>query len=349
MYKTDGKLFRLSRLKAKSKVTTTSVIELQYADDNVVSAQSEEELQAILGTFTNAYDSLGLTVNIKKTKVVHQPSPLEHTQAPCLKINNVMLENVDHFPYLGSHLSNQADIDAEIQHRLSCASSSFARLRRRVFDDKDIRSDTKLLVYKAVVLPTLLYGSETWTTYRRHIKSLEKYHQRCLRKLLRITWEDKRTNASILEEAGATTAESIIIHNQLRWTGHVVRMPDHRLPKQLLFSQLMEGSRKHGGQHKRFKDTLKSNLRKFAINTDCWETLAKDRSRWRSLLNQGHHVFEASLKEAAEDKRKKRKDKDKMASSSVILQSGNKCSHCGRVCGSRIGLYSHMRTHKLTC
>ena len=45
-----------------------------------------------------------------------------------------------------------------------------------------------------------------------------------------------------------------------RWTGHVIRMEDNRLPKQVFYSQLEQGTRSHGGQRKRYKDVLKSNL-----------------------------------------------------------------------------------------
>ncbi|XP_076053663.1 uncharacterized protein LOC143032667 [Oratosquilla oratoria] len=75
-----------------------------------------------------------------------------------------------------------------------------------------------MAVYNAVVIPTLLYASETWTTYRRHLDTLEKFHQRCLRSILNISWEDRRTNVSVLKAAKATSIEAHIIKSQLRWT-----------------------------------------------------------------------------------------------------------------------------------
>ncbi|KAJ8414429.1 hypothetical protein AAFF_G00052990 [Aldrovandia affinis] len=83
------------------------------------------------------------------------------------------------------------ELSLMIHHRIGCASGAFARLRKRVFEDRDIQTKTKLLVYEAVVLPSLLYGAESWTTYSRHMKALEQYHQRCLRKILRNSWEDR--------------------------------------------------------------------------------------------------------------------------------------------------------------
>jgi len=227
LYRTDGRLFNLNRFKAKSKVRSTTIIELQYADDNAIAAHSPEDLQGILNAFANAYRALGLALNIKKTKVLYQPPPNQQSQQPVIKVDNTTLENVDHFTYLGSILSSKADIDCEVKHRLSCASGAYAKLRTRVFDDRDLRAQTKVLVYRAVILPTLLYGAESWTIYSRHLRALEQFHQRALRKILRINWEDKRTNFSILEETNMPSITTIIMQHQLRWTGHVIRMPNN--------------------------------------------------------------------------------------------------------------------------
>ena len=237
-YRTDGGIFNLNRLKARNKVNVNSIVELQYADDNAVCAQSENDLQTILDAFADAYSRLGLSINIRKTQILYQLPQTEAIRvAPTIEVNGENLETVERFSYLGSHLSSNANIEDEVQYRLRCASSAFGKLRKRVFDDHDLRVSTKLRVYQAVVLPTLLYGSETWTTYRRNIKALEKFHQRSLRNILKITWEDYRTNISVLEEANCSSIEAILIKNQLRWAGHVVRMTDNRLPKQLFYSE----------------------------------------------------------------------------------------------------------------
>ena len=167
--------------------------------------------------------------------------------------------------------SANVNIDDEVQYRLRCASAAFGKLRKRVFDDHDLRTTTKIKVYQAVVLPTLLYGSETWTTYRKNISSLEKFHQRSLRSILRITWEDYRTNTSILEEAHCTSIEAMLIKNQLRWAGHAVQIADTRLPKQLFYSELGEGTRNLGKPKKRYKDNLKDNLKLCKLDINTWE------------------------------------------------------------------------------
>src|SRR5213083_2918718 len=73
----------------------------------------------------------------------------------------------------------------------------------------------------------------------------------------------------------------MIISAQLRWVGHVVRMADDRIPKQLLYGELAQGKRSHGGQKKRFKDTLKHNMINCNIDPSSFEALAADRPMWR--------------------------------------------------------------------
>ncbi len=216
-------------------------MELQYADDNAIAAHSADDLQGILNAFAKAYRALGLVLNIKKTQVLYQPSNNQPSTQLIIKVDNTTLGNADHFPFLGSLLSSNADIDSEVNHCLSCASGAYTRLSKRIFEDQDLKAQTKLLVYRAIVLLTLLYGAEAWTTYSRHLKALEQHHQRSLRRILKINWEDRHTNISILEETNMKSITSIIMQHQLRWTSHIIRMPNTRLPKQILYSQLKEG------------------------------------------------------------------------------------------------------------
>ena len=131
-------------------------------------------------------------------------------------------------------------------------------------------------------MPTLLYACETWTVYQRHAKKLNHFHLGCLRKLLKIRWQDKIPDT----EVNMQSVHTLLKLAQLRWTGHVTRMPDERLPKKVLY-ELQEGKRSQGGQKKRYKETLKASLKDFNIPTESWEQAAQDRTKWRCLINKG--------------------------------------------------------------
>ena len=157
------------------------------------------------------------------------------------------LQVVDKFTYLGSTLSRVVHIDDEVSARIAKASAAFGRLRGSVLDRSGIRLDTQLKVYKAVVLPTLLYACKTWTVYQRHAKRLNHFHTSCLRKLLKIKWQDGIPDTEVLKRPGMQSAHTLLKLAQLRWTGHVTRMHEERLPKKLFYGELEMGKRSHGG------------------------------------------------------------------------------------------------------
>ena len=195
---------------------------------------------------------------------------------------------VDKFTYLGSTLSRVVHIDNEVNARIAKASAAFGRLRGSIWDLSGIRLDTKLKVYRSVVLPTLLYACETWTVYQRHAKRLNHFHTSCLRKLLKIKWQDRIPDTEVLKRAGMQSIHTLLKLSQLRWTGHVTRMPDERLPKKILYGELQVGKRSHGGQKKRYKDTLKASLKDFnIIPNESWGQIAQDRTKRRGLIKRG--------------------------------------------------------------
>ena len=67
--------------------------------------------------------------------------------------------------------------------------------------------------------------------------------------------------------AGIQSMHTVLKLAQLRWTDHVIRMSDGRLPKKVFYGELQEGKRSQGGQKKRYKDTLKASLKYMAVRT----------------------------------------------------------------------------------
>ena len=102
-----------------------------------------------------------------------------------------------------------------------------------------------------------------------HSRKLNHFHTICLGRILGIKWQDRFPDTEVLEKPGLPSIVTLLIQTQLRWAGHAARMKDSRLPKQLLFGELteIEGKRKACGTKKRFKVTLKSNLKAFNTQT----------------------------------------------------------------------------------
>jgi len=53
---------------------------------------------------------------------------------------------------------------------------------------------------------------------------------------------------------------SLLVKRRLRWIGHVRRMDDGRIPKDIMFGELKEGKRKCGHPKLRYKDEVKRDL-----------------------------------------------------------------------------------------
>ena len=339
-YRCDGRFFDLRRLKAKTKVLEALVRDFLFADDCALVAVNEPDLQELASCLSEAAKAFGLTISLRKTEVMLQPAPgLTPPPEPSIVIEGTKLNNVECFTYLGSTLTSTGSMDREVSNRLAKAGASFGRLWTRVWRERGIKLPTKLAVYRAVVMTSLLYGCETWALYRKQLKTLDQFHLRCLRKIMGISWEDRVPNTEVLHRANMPGVEALIIKAQLRWVGHVVRMDDTRLPKMIFFSELASGTRNTGRPLKRFKDCLKASLGACGLSTPNWETLAVDRCAWRLGVHRGVQAFEKKRLQDLDRKRQARKERKPDPTVAVA------CPQCGRICASSFGLRSHRRIH----
>ena len=343
-FRTDRNLFDLKKLKARTKRKNTRVLELQYADDCTLVAHTPTDLQSALTAASAIYETFGLKVNTDKTEVLCWSPGGDSENSPTeFHIENSALKIVKDFKYLGTYLSSDCRMDREVENRISHASSAYYRLRRRVFHNHNLSLTTKIKVYDAVCLSALLYGSEAWTLYARQLKLLEAWHIKSLRSMLRISWWDRVTHSDILKRSHSISIESNLSRRQLRWVGHVIRMPDERLPKQVLYGELSEGLRSAGGQKKRFKDHLKRTLKKCEIDSGSLETNALERPNWRSICHRGVEKLERDRHSEMERRRNRRHERNL---NPPPQNEAYTCKVCKRICRSRIGLRSHVAAHQ---
>ncbi|KAJ7408138.1 hypothetical protein BTVI_60736 [Pitangus sulphuratus] len=287
-----------------------------------------------------AAELFGLEVSLKKTEVFYQPACQEVFHHPYIIIGESELKSVQEFNYLGSIISLDGKIDKEIDNMLAKAYKAFCKLHKRVWCNKLLKKSTKISVYRATVLSTLLYGSESWDIYRHHLRLLECFHQRCLHTILNIHWTDYVTNVSVLEQAVVMNIEAMFPRTQLCWAGHVSRMENYHLPKIVLYGELATGCHKKGAPKRRYKDSLKQSLSLGHIDHHHWSTLASNQDTWRHTIYNAAASFENTCRIILEEKRQCRKNH--------VLPIPPKetfcCSFCNRTCLSRIGLFSHQRT-----
>ena len=92
-------------------------------------------------------------------------------------------------------------------------------------------------------------------------KKLNVFYLRCLRRILGIRCQDRVLNTEVLERAGLPSIFTLLSQRRLRWLGHVRRMDDGRIPKNLLYGELASGSRSQGRLRLRYKDTCKRDMK----------------------------------------------------------------------------------------
>ena len=141
-------------------------------------------------------------------------------------------------------------------------------------------------IYMSYIYTILLYGAEAWPVYKLAAHKLNTYMMRHLWQILNVKWRDFISNADILTQANLPSMYELLIQRNLRWAGHIHRMDDSRLPTQILYSQLKKGVRDIGRPRLRFKDTVKRNLKDKKIPVGSWQSLSRNRCKWRGMVHK---------------------------------------------------------------
>ena len=128
--------------------------------------------------------------------------------------------------HLYTRISDTLSLDVELDKHIGKAATMFSRPTKRGWLNKKLTAYTKIQVYRAYVLSSLLYCSESWTLCARQERKLNTFHMCCLRWIFGITWQDKVPNRVVLERARIFSMYTLLKQRYLRWLGHVVRMAD---------------------------------------------------------------------------------------------------------------------------
>ncbi|VDM00234.1 unnamed protein product [Schistocephalus solidus] len=155
-------------------------------------------------THMAAFD-FGLTISTAKTVVMHQLQPSAENNATRINVNRAQLKNVENYAYLGNTMSRNTRINYEVAQRISKASQAYGQLQASMWNRHAIHLNTKLKIYKTVVLTTVLYGAETWTVFSNQARKLYHFHPSCLRIIMKLRWQYRNLNMEVLEWAPQNT------------------------------------------------------------------------------------------------------------------------------------------------
>ena len=302
--RSDGSLFNLAHLKARTKVCEVLITDMLFADDAAVMTHTQRELQLLMDHFSQACKDFGLIISLKKTNVLGQ----DILAPPVLTIDDYELEVIHQFMYLGSTITDSLSLNPEINKRIGKAATTLAHLTSRVWTNPKLTMKTKMAVYNACILSTLLYGSKTWTMYARQEKRLNTFHFRSPPCILSMSWQDKVTNTDVLSHAGLPTMYTLLRQYRLHWLCHVCHMEDGQIPKDVLYGELTTGQRSTSCPQLRYNDACKRDMKALDININSWEDLAADHTSWRSMLHKQLQTGEKKLTAAAAEKQAHKKE-----------------------------------------
>ena len=214
------------------------------------------------------------------------PETFDNVNLEPIRIDdNCFLPIVDQFCYLGTILSRNCSDEADVNNRIRKASNAFGTLRKSILSNSHISLSVKSSVYEGLILPILLYGSESWCLTEKLFNLLRVFHRRCVRSMCGVTmkhvFELRITNDELLNKLNLLSIDSYVYKRQLRWLGHVTRMNYDRLPRKML-SSWVYSKRPKGAPEFTYGRGIFKCLKKCEIEKSNWFCYALDRMKWNA-------------------------------------------------------------------
>ncbi|KAJ8709706.1 hypothetical protein PYW08_009710 [Mythimna loreyi] len=245
-----------------------------FADDIVLVAESALEVQSRLEVWWQRLESVGLKLSRTKTEYLFcdfgglsSPVPIALAGTP--------IPTCSDFRYLGSLIQGNGEIDRDVAHRIN---SGWMKWRQVTGTTCDPRMPLKLKgkIYKSVIRPVLLYGSECWALKKTDEKRLHVAEMRMLRWMCGVTRMDKVRNEYIRGSLKVAPVTEKLRGNRLSWYGHVKRRDETHVTKKAM-SMNVDGWRGRGRPKKIWMDCVRSDMENRGVS----DSVTGDRTEWK--------------------------------------------------------------------
>lgn len=262
---------------------------LLYADDLVILADDAAALQLALLELEAAAAEWGMQLNYDKTKaVVFAAAPGSPPLSPIQLAQGVVQVDTG-FTYLGSVQCASVQQEVEINRRLYLAGRAFNDLWPRVFKCRSVSLAAKMRIYKAIVVPTLLYGAaESWALTRAQEHRLDVFNTTNLRRITgHSRGRDTISNAELYELTGQPAISALLRERRLRWFGHLVRRQGSTTAGQLLFATRRTSGAQVQGTRARQRASWTRKVQEDLTTPEVhdWPVLALNKKEWESRVS----------------------------------------------------------------
>uniref|UniRef100_A0A8C6LCZ4 Reverse transcriptase domain-containing protein n=1 Tax=Nothobranchius furzeri TaxID=105023 RepID=A0A8C6LCZ4_NOTFU len=254
---------------------------LLFADDVVLLASSERNLQHSLQRFEAECEAAGMRISSSKSETM----VLIRKRVECLcRVRDEVLPQVEEFKHLGVLFTSEGKLEREIDRWMGAASAVIRALYRSVMVKRELSQKAKLSIYRLIYVPTLTYGHELWVVTERTRSRVQAAKKSFLLRVSGLSLRDRLRSSVILEGLGVDPLLLHIERSQLRWLGHLVRMPPGRLPGEV-FRVRPTGRRPECRPRTLWRDYVSHLAReRFGIPPEELLQVAGERNVWTSRL-----------------------------------------------------------------
>ena len=245
------------------------ITDADFADDIALLSDNLAGAQALLSSLESAANCAGLHLNESKTECM--PINVRNNQEIRTLSNNI-LKCVEDYKYLGSHIQNS---EKDFNIRKGIAWTACNKMNK--IWKSDLARDFKIRIFRVLIEPILLYGSETWTLSARQQRRLDGCYTRLLMRVLNLSWRNHPTLEIIYRDLPRVS--TLVRKRRVQFAGHCARASDELVSSFVLWRH---PSSKNRSRKLTFPDRIKRDTE---IPEENLLGAMQDREYWKGVVN----------------------------------------------------------------